>query len=230
MADDQLIDDAPDVGAPSDTEAGAADSRPADGVTEPASTDRAPRTRSKGARSREERAADREARKLENAESIAAGEEPKPRRGRKPGSTNRAKYEPIASRLNDSIQAIAFVAGFFNAADGEIIAANAEGLAAALDALARENPAVYRALVAMMSGSAWMGVGMAAFPIVVGIAANHGVGPFGGKKDDGSTAADGRASEAPPSGAATGTAPAPWHPLAPVSGPTVVGDNAPLVD
>lgn len=147
----------------------------------PSDTDTAPRTRSKGPRSRADREADREAERLERDEQNGESGEEKRKRGRPPGSTKRPVS--IEKRLAESINAIAFVAGFFNQADGEVISANAVDLAHALDVLALENPPVHRALVAMMSGSAWAGVGMAAFPIVAGIAANHNVGPFGGKSN-----------------------------------------------
>lgn len=178
--------------------------RPDDGASAGAaadapSEDTAPRTRSKGPRSRAEREADREAERLQRAES---GDDEKPKRGRPPGGKRPASIE---KRLAESITAIAFVVGFFNQADGTVITENAVNLAHALDVLAQDNTQVYRALVAMMSGSAWGGVAMAGFPIVAGIAANHNLGPFGGKSDGSArTESGGSTSDPTPSGAPAG--------------------------
>lgn len=185
--------------------------------------DTAPRLTSKGRRSREARAADREAAKLEREQAREDGtdaDEPK-RRGRPPKS---AKRQPLAQPLEQSLMAVAFLLGAIGqAADGAVVAENAQNLAAALDQLAQESPAVYSALLRLMGGSAWAGVAIAAFPIVVGVAGNHGVGPLAkGRHDGGSTSASDGATGGAPAGS---TPPGSPHPSF-LHDPIVVNDRA----
>lgn len=185
--------EAPEHGSPGMASEGGDGAEIADGPgTVPSPPDAAPNTaRAKGRRSREERAADREARRIEAAEA-KGDEDAKPKgRTRKPAS--------LEKRLKDSLEATAFLVGMLNAADGAIIGANAESMAHAWDTLAQESPAVYRALVAMMTGSSWAGVVMATAPVALGIMANHEVGPFGRNRGDGGgTESDGAGETLPP--------------------------------
>lgn len=61
--------------------------------------------------------------------------------------------------------------------DGTVIIARAEDLGAALDALAKENPRVRKALEAMVATSAWADVAMVSVSIVLPMLAAHGILP-----------------------------------------------------
>lgn len=74
------------------------------------------------------------------------------------------------------IPGIAQLVGAANTYDGEVIAAHAASMAHAWAELADENPTVRRFLMGMTYGGAWRGVVAATLPVVLAIAANHGMG------------------------------------------------------
>jgi len=84
---------------------------------------------------------------------------------------------PLKPRLLEAIGGVGLMVSMVNPADGNAILAGAEQLAGALDNLARENPAVRRALEAALTGGAWSGVILAVAAIALPIAGNHGLIP-----------------------------------------------------
>lgn len=62
----------------------------------------------------------------------------------------------------------------FDPVCGQAIVANAEACAKSLDTLARENPAVRRAILALVQTSAWGGVVAAHLPLLLMVAMHHG--------------------------------------------------------
>lgn len=62
-------------------------------------------------------------------------------------------------------------------ADGLLVVQAAPNIAAALDKLAKDNPAVAVTLERMLTAGAWSGVIAAVTPVALGIAANHGALP-----------------------------------------------------
>jgi hypothetical protein len=69
------------------------------------------------------------------------------------------------------------VAVIGDAFDGEVVAENAHELAESWHKLAQQNPAVKRALEAMMQTGAWSGVLMTSAAVLVPILQNHGAIP-----------------------------------------------------
>lgn len=91
--------------------------------------------------------------------------------------TGGARPPALKKQIEDSITALGAVLLLFNPADAQCIIAGAPQQAAALDALAKKNPAVRRALELLLTASVY-GQLIAAFaPTVLGIAANHGKVP-----------------------------------------------------
>ena len=113
-------------------------------------------------------------------------------RGRPKGSTDKAPRTPRATtssaprrtttaslekRLGGSITTIGIGVCMFSAPDGEVVVKGAPALAKSLANLADQNPAVKANLERALTAGAWSGVLAAAAPILIGIAANHGVIP-----------------------------------------------------
>jgi hypothetical protein len=87
-------------------------------------------------------------------------------RARKPRSTLAPRLESLLGMVGIAVFAV-------NPIDGQAILTGAPELAAALDQLARENPAVKRVLEQLLATSAWGAVAMATAKILLPIAANH---------------------------------------------------------
>lgn len=83
----------------------------------------------------------------------------------------------LRAQLEEAITSIGFVVMVFNANDGRLIMEGAKRQAAALDALAKENPAVRAALSRLLTTSVYAGLAMAFAPTLLGIAANHNIVP-----------------------------------------------------
>lgn len=99
---------------------------------------------------------------------------PKPKRKRKASGGRR---KALKAPLTELISTLGIGVCVVNAYDGQRILAGAEDLAAALDKVAKEQPAVQRALEAVVTGSTWGSVALAAAPIIIPICANHGLIP-----------------------------------------------------
>lgn len=117
------------------------------------------------------------------------GEEPKRRRGRPPGSTDKAPRATASSRtrksttpnlekrLASSLTTVGTLVCLASPADGMVVISGVPSLAASLAKLAEENTAVRQNLERMLTAGAWSGVLAAVVPMAVGIAANHGMVP-----------------------------------------------------
>lgn len=107
---------------------------------------------------------------------------PRPSRARKPrtdkaprASTPRATS--LRAQLEEAITGVGFVVSIANQHDGRLIMEGAHRQAVALDALAKENPAVRAALARLLTTSVYAQLAMAFAPTLLGIAANHGMVP-----------------------------------------------------
>lgn len=125
------------------------------------------------------------ARDQADATDAARDQAPKRKRApRKRAPRKRADAAPRAPRapaLKGRIESFLVSAGalvlLFNPRDGQAIIAGAPKQAAALDQLAKENPAVKRALERMLTASVYGQLVAAFAPTVLTIAANHGAVP-----------------------------------------------------
>lgn len=79
----------------------------------------------------------------------------------------------LRKRLEDSITTLGALLLLVNPTDGQLIIAGAAKQAAALDAIAKDNPAVKRALERMLTASVYGQLAAAFAPTLLGIAANH---------------------------------------------------------
>lgn len=93
---------------------------------------------------------------------------PKP----KPGSGGGRKA-PLQRRLEELITSAGVLVAMANEVDGLSIIHGAERLSNALDKAAEQNPAVRRALEAVLTGSVWGEVVLASGAIALPIAINH---------------------------------------------------------
>lgn len=125
----------------------------------------------------------------DKAAAIAADEpptKPKRTRTRKPRATKprapKADTPPrstsprppaLRKRLEDSITTLGALLLLVNPTDGQLVIAGAAKQAAALDAIAKDNPAVRRALERMLTASVYGQLAAAFAPTLLGIAANH---------------------------------------------------------
>lgn len=119
-----------------------------------------------------------------------ADEKPRARRGRPPGSGDKAPRKTtttrkststvsLEKRLAGSITTLGTVTCLVSPADGMVVLNGATPLAQALAKLAEENPSVKQNLERMLTAGAWSGVIAAVAPIAIGIAANHNLLPPG---------------------------------------------------
>lgn len=92
---------------------------------------------------------------------------------RKPGARS------LESRIDGFIGGIGALAYPFDPICGGAVLEQSGELAAALDALARENPRVKQTLERVLTGGAWSGVVLAAAPIALAIAGHHVLPLFG---------------------------------------------------
>lgn len=97
------------------------------------------------------------------------GEAPRPKAG--------GKVTPLRTQLLGTISLVGTVVFTIDPYDGQVILGRAEQVATALDHLAQQNPAVKRALLALTTGSSWGELVLAVAPIVLAIAAHHGLVP-----------------------------------------------------
>jgi hypothetical protein len=113
---------------------------------------------------------------------------PAKRRGRPPGSGDKAPRKSAAStrkasvpnlekRLGGSLTTLGTMACLVSPADGMTIIQGVPALSASLAKLAEENASVRANLERMLTAGAWSGVIAAVVPIAVGIAANHNLLP-----------------------------------------------------
>lgn len=103
---------------------------------------------------------------------------PKKRRGRPPGSKNASSskapsFAAIETQLTATVAAIGMAVSMRNEIDGQIIVEGAEAFSKGWVELAKTNPAVKKALVALVAGSTWTGAIMGTAAIAVPIMANH---------------------------------------------------------
>lgn len=82
---------------------------------------------------------------------------------------------PVKAEIASLLSMLGLGVYAYNPVDGRIIMEGADRLADALYNLAKESPAVRKALVAALAGSAWGQLGAALMPILLPIAANHGL-------------------------------------------------------
>ncbi len=104
--------------------------------------------------------------------NAAKDKKPRAPRNRTPKST--VKLKEGLTDLFIQGGALVYV---FNQPDGNAIMQGSERLAGSLETLAKENPAIRKALEKMLKGSAWGGVVLASASIALPIAVNHGLIP-----------------------------------------------------
>lgn len=125
---------------------------------------------------------------LDAARDQAARNDAPPKRKRPAGKTRARKPRTDAAprapralslkkRLEDFIVSAGAMLMLVNAADGQVVIAGAPAQAAALDSLAKENPAVRRALDRLLTVSVYGQLVAAFAPTLLGLAANHGMVP-----------------------------------------------------
>lgn len=85
----------------------------------------------------------------------------------------------LEARIDGFIGGIGALTYPFDQICGGAILEQSHELAAALDALARENPKVKQTLERMLTGGAWSGVILAAAPIALAVAGHHVLPLFG---------------------------------------------------
>ncbi len=104
---------------------------------------------------------------------------PRPSRARTDRAPRATKPRAAALRvqLEEAITGVGLLVFVVNQPDGQLIMAGAARQAAALDALAKENPAVRAALERLLRTSVYAGLAMAFAPTLLGIAANHNLVP-----------------------------------------------------
>lgn len=102
------------------------------------------------------------------------------------------RFARLEEGFRDQFTMIGVTVTAFNEADGLVIVGRADPLSKRLVGVARQNPAVYKALKKYMDGSAYMMLAEEVAVLALAIAANHGVNPVGwlidklkGKKADG---------------------------------------------
>lgn len=121
------------------------------------------------------------------------------RRDRQP-RTGGTRRKTLTKPLTEFFTTIGTVVSIANRVDGLAIIGGAERLAEALNAVAKDNPVVYRNLERMLTGSNWAGVIVASGAIVLPILANHHLLPFtipGLMPDDTQSAMGGISDEIP---------------------------------
>lgn len=97
---------------------------------------------------------------------------------KEPSKETRGRPPVLQKQLEEMFLAMSMgVAVVGDSFDGEVIAENAHELAESWHKLAQQNPAVKRALEAMMQTGAWSGVLMTSAAVLVPILQNHGVIP-----------------------------------------------------
>jgi len=101
-----------------------------------------------------------------------------------PPSKDKAPRQPsgrkknLSKPLTEFFMSIGGVVYAFNQVDGQAIMSGAENLANALNEAAKANPALYRNLERLMTGSTYGAVFIAAGAIALPIMANHNLIPF----------------------------------------------------
>ena len=102
---------------------------------------------------------------------------------KKPRRASGARSGGRRSQVTEGLKAIYVLTGTliypFNAYDAELLISNADALATSLEEAARKSPAMYKALLVLTSGGAWMAVALAYGRVFVGLGANHGALPRG---------------------------------------------------
>lgn len=105
----------------------------------------------------------------------AAGRKRSTPKGRKTTSA-RGSAKSVQKPLESLFATVGALVSMGNPVDGAIILARAEETARRLDDIAKQSPSVHRVLSALTTGSSgWAGVATAVAPMLLPIAANHGV-------------------------------------------------------
>lgn len=114
-------------------------------------------------------------------------EEPDEKPARKPD-----RFTKMEEAFSEQFVGIGVLVAQFHEADGLVLINRADPLSKRLVAVARQNPAVYKALKKYLDGSVWMMLTEEVATIGLAIMANHGINPVGaliekfkGKKDAG---------------------------------------------
>lgn len=94
-----------------------------------------------------------------------------------PRGKPKARSTQLKDRLAGTIGLLGTLVFAVDQFDGTQILSRADQLATALDHLAQQNPSVRKVLESAMTGGAWGEVVLAVAPLVVAIAAHHGLLP-----------------------------------------------------
>jgi len=102
------------------------------------------------------------------------------------------RFSRMEEAFNEQFVGIGVLVAQFHEADGLVLINRADPLSKRLVGVARQNPAVYKALKKYIDGSVWMMLTEEVATIGLAIMANHGINPVGsliekfkGKKDAG---------------------------------------------
>lgn len=109
-------------------------------------------------------------------EAPSAAKDVPPKRDRSKATTT-TRASSLEKRLTEMYVSIGTMVVVADLTCGTAIITSAPDTAAALDALAKENPKVKRALEKMLAGGAWGGVLMAHAPIITTVLAHHNMLP-----------------------------------------------------
>lgn len=90
----------------------------------------------------------------------------------------KTRKRSLTKPLEELFTTVGTVVYAVNQVDGEAIISGANGLAVSLNNVAKDNPALYKNLERMVTGSAWGSVFIAAGAIAIPILANHNLLPF----------------------------------------------------
>lgn len=169
MADDTSTDTAPKPGA---------------GATPPPREDTSS-TKSGRPTTREGRRAAAEAARIRRESEARKKAERKPDKDKPKAAKATPRRASLETRLSSAIASLGTGVAVGGLAmgnqavqlDGASVIEHGPGLAQALDRLAKDDPRVAAALERMLTAGAWSGVVMASTPLLVAIAANHGLVP-----------------------------------------------------
>jgi hypothetical protein len=125
---------------------------------------------------RPESAADRVRARLSGKGRVARDAEPSGKRAARPAkpSAPKPREGSLVKPLRDLYTSIGVMIAPFDPVCSVAIIENAEDCAKSLEALARENEAVRRAILALTQTSAWGGVLIAHMPLLLMVAMHHG--------------------------------------------------------
>lgn len=87
------------------------------------------------------------------------------------------RFAPLQTGIQGQMTMLGMMIYSFSEKDGTVILEHAESLSINLVNLARQKPAVYRALKAYLETSIYMEIGAEVLTIVLALLANHGMNP-----------------------------------------------------